>query len=340
MNFLENISSKLEHLRPKEKSIANVILKYSHKVISLSIAEVAELANVSEPTVHRFCQKFNAKGFPDFKLKIAQSLTPTECAPVEENDNTSAIMQKIFTGTISALNQAKKQIDIKTLDSVVDRLQSARRIYFCGLGASATVAHALMNTFLRLGIPCNYYEDTVMMRTAAAISDINDVFVLISNSGQTRALVDVAQAARSQKATVISITKANSYLANVSSKGMVLSIKMPQNTDMYIPMISTLVQMAIVDVIATAFIMRMGSDFRVSLKRVKNIINGSRLRTTEELNQEHEEMVQEELLRREKEEQRINEQKEQIKIQQDELLRIQQQEDLIREKEKQDNKKQ
>ena len=51
-------------------------------------------------------------------------------------------------------------------------------------------------------------------------------------------------------------------------------------------------------------------------------------------------MVQEELLRREKEEQRINEQKKQIKVQQDELLRIQQQEDLIREKEKQDNKKQ
>ncbi len=42
--------------------------------IHLSIATLAQLADVSEPTVNRFCRKMDTKGFPDFKLRLAQNL--------------------------------------------------------------------------------------------------------------------------------------------------------------------------------------------------------------------------------------------------------------------------
>ena len=74
LNFLDFIKAKYDPFSPKEKKIADVVLKEPQKVIAASIAQVAKNAAVSEPTVHRFCQKINTDGFPDFKLKLAQSL--------------------------------------------------------------------------------------------------------------------------------------------------------------------------------------------------------------------------------------------------------------------------
>ena len=43
-------------------------------LIHSSIAAMALEANVSEPTVNRFCRSMDTRGFPDFKLHLAQSL--------------------------------------------------------------------------------------------------------------------------------------------------------------------------------------------------------------------------------------------------------------------------
>ena len=54
--------------------MAEFVLADASRVLSMSIARVAKEADVSEPTVNRFCRTFSATGFPDFKLKLAQSL--------------------------------------------------------------------------------------------------------------------------------------------------------------------------------------------------------------------------------------------------------------------------
>lgn len=57
--------------------------------IHSSIATLAKMADVSEPTVNRFCRRLDTKGFPDFKLHLAQSLangTPYVNRNVEEDD--------------------------------------------------------------------------------------------------------------------------------------------------------------------------------------------------------------------------------------------------------------
>ena len=74
MNFIEIISEKYATLSRSEKKVAQVIISEPQKAIHTSIAALAKQAGVSEPSVHRFCQKVNTKGFPDFKLRLAQSL--------------------------------------------------------------------------------------------------------------------------------------------------------------------------------------------------------------------------------------------------------------------------
>lgn len=67
MNMLEKIQSQLEHLSKSERKVAEVILASPDNAIHSSIAAMALEANVSEPTVNRFCRSMDTRGFPDFK---------------------------------------------------------------------------------------------------------------------------------------------------------------------------------------------------------------------------------------------------------------------------------
>lgn len=50
----------------------------------------------------------------------------------------------------------------------------------------------------------------------------------------------------------------------------------PEDTDIYMPMASRVVQMTIIDVLATGFTLRRGAGFRDNLKRVKESLKDSR----------------------------------------------------------------
>lgn len=97
MNMLEKVQSQLEHLSKSERKVADVILAAPGRSIHLSIAMLAQEANVSEPTVNRFCRSMNTRGFPDFKLHLAQSLangTPYVNRNVDEDDSVEAYTGK------------------------------------------------------------------------------------------------------------------------------------------------------------------------------------------------------------------------------------------------------
>jgi DNA-binding MurR/RpiR family transcriptional regulator len=53
------------------------VLEHPRKVLGEPIAEIARLAEVSQPTVIRFCRSLGFLGLADFKLKFASSLTGT-----------------------------------------------------------------------------------------------------------------------------------------------------------------------------------------------------------------------------------------------------------------------
>lgn len=101
--------------------------------IHSSIATLAKMADVSEPTVNRFCRRLDTKGFPDFKLHLAQSLangTPYVNRNVEEDDGPDAYTHKIFESTMACLDVAKNSLDAMQVNRAVDLLTQAKRISF------------------------------------------------------------------------------------------------------------------------------------------------------------------------------------------------------------------
>ena len=73
-NLLSLLERQLPSLNKSESKVAQAILQNPENATRSSIASLATLAGVSEPSVNRFCKKFGASGFPDFKLRLALSL--------------------------------------------------------------------------------------------------------------------------------------------------------------------------------------------------------------------------------------------------------------------------
>ncbi|MCW7763235.1 MurR/RpiR family transcriptional regulator [Photorhabdus luminescens] len=278
MNTLERVQNSIEFLSKSEKKVAQIILASPQTAIHASIATLAKMAEVSEPTVNRFCRRLDTKGFPDFKLHLAQSLangTPYVNRNVEESDTVSAYTNKIFESVMATLDTVKNNLDITSINRAVDLLTQARKISFFGLGASAAVAHDAMNKFFRFNIPVIYFDDIVMQRMSCINSAEGDVVVLISHTGRTKSLVEAAQLARENDATVIAITSQDSPLAHEATLAILLDV--PEDTDIYMPMVSRIAQLTVIDVLATGFTLRRGSKFRDNLKRVKEALRNSRL---------------------------------------------------------------
>ncbi|KAE8178694.1 MurR/RpiR family transcriptional regulator [Photobacterium carnosum] len=277
MNTIEKIQNNLEHFSKSERKVAEVIIASPQTAIHSSIATLAKMADVSEPTVNRFCRRLDTKGFPDFKLHLAQSLangTPYVNRNVEENDGPDAYTAKIFESTMACLDVAKNSIDPMQINRAVDLLTQAKKISFFGLGASASVAHDAQNKFFRFNIPIVCFDDIIMQRMSVINCSDGDVVVVISHTGRTKSLVEIAQMARENGATVIGITAKHSPLERECSLSICLDI--PEDTDIYMPMASRVVQMTVIDVLATGFTLRRGSSFRDNLKRVKDSLKDSR----------------------------------------------------------------
>lgn len=276
-DLIDRIRSRLEELNRSERKVADVILHDPAAATGMSIATLAQAAAVSEPTVNRFCRNFDAKGYPDFKIKLAQSLasgTPYVSRSVERDDGAASYGDKIFGATIAALDDARRTLDAQRVERAVDYLIQAKQISFFGLGASGPVAQDAQHKFFRFNLPVTAYEDVLMQRMVAAATHTGDVIVIVSYTGRTRELVEIARVARDNGAIVLGITAPDSPLAHECTE--TLEVITPEDTDVYMPMTSRMIHLALIDVLATGVTLRRGEDFLPHLKKIKDSLQATR----------------------------------------------------------------
>ncbi|MAY69597.1 transcriptional regulator HexR [Porticoccaceae bacterium] len=276
-NLVNVITDALPGLNKSERKVAEAILSDPESATGSSIASLAKRANVSEPSVNRFCKRFNTAGFPDFKLKLAKSLVSGVRfvnRNVDPNDTVESYTPKIFDSTINDLALIRDSIDHSVVNAVVDQLIQAKRVYFFGLGTSGSVARDAENKFFRFNLPVSFHDDVLMMRMLASTGSAGDVFFVISHTGRTKEIIDIAEIASNNGATVIALTSSSSPLTAVSS--IALEVDVPENTDEYMAMTSRIVHLVVLDVLATGFTLRRGPDFLPHLEKIKNSLKPTR----------------------------------------------------------------
>ena len=105
-----------------------------------------------------------------------------------------------------------------------------------------------------------------------------DCAVIISNSGHSRDLLDVAEIARKKGATVIAITASGSLLARELSgnQHILLAADHPEDADRYSPMVSRLLHLMVIDILTTAVALRLPGELRILLQEIKKNLRARR----------------------------------------------------------------
>ena len=262
--MLDRIKASLPSLAPAEQRVGKLCLADPRAFAKLPVSELADRAHVSKPTVVRFCRSVGYDGLSDFKLKLAGTVNegvPFIHRSVDADDKIGDVMVKVIDNTVAALlkyrNDASTLAIEKAVVALVQAYQAGRQIQFFGVGNSGIVAQDAQHKFFRLGVSTTAYSDGHMQVMSASVLKAGDCVVVISNSGRTRDLMDACDIARKNGATTIVMTASGSPLA--SAGHIHLSADHPEGYDKYSPMVSRLLHLMMIDSLATAVALRIGS---------------------------------------------------------------------------------
>jgi glucokinase len=259
-SILERIRQSQAELSPAERRVANLVLLRPRSILNDPIVEIARAAEVSQPTVVRFCRTLGCEGLSDFKLRLASSLTgtiPVTHTQVTNDDSTLELGDKVLGNTASAILQMRDQINRKTIDLAIDALINAKRIEFFAVGNYGIVAEDAQYKFLRFGLPTSAYTEPRLQLMAANVLTPDDVVVVVSSTGRITELNVAVDAALERGAKVIAITANQSPLA----KRATITIALDHSEDVatQVPMISRVLYLLVIDILAVGVAMRTGA---------------------------------------------------------------------------------
>ncbi|GAB2913552.1 bifunctional transcriptional regulator/glucokinase [Paraburkholderia jirisanensis] len=253
----ERIRQMRDALTPAERRVADLALNHPRSIINDPIVDIARKADVSQPTVIRFCRSLGCQGLSDFKLKLATGLTgtiPVSHSQVHLGDTATDFGAKVLDNTVSAILQLREHLNFDHVEEAIDLLNTARRIEFYGLGNSNIVAQDAHYKFFRFGIPTIAYGDLYMQAASAALLGKGDVIVAVSKSGRAPELLRVLDVAMQAGAKVVAITSSNTPLAKRAT--VALETDHIEIRESQLSMISRILHLLMIDILAVGVAIR------------------------------------------------------------------------------------
>ena len=187
-DLLLTMRERAEAMSQGHRQVAAAMLEDPEFAVRANVDALARRADVSPPTITRFCRALGFAGLREFKLHLAQNLavgTSTLHRAVVAGDNMQAVTHKVLQGAASALANLERHIVPDDLERAVARIATARRVDCYGVGnMSMFMASDAQARFSRLGLDSNAYFDAHLQLISAATMNKHDVALAISYVGR------------------------------------------------------------------------------------------------------------------------------------------------------------
>jgi len=276
--MLAEIERRVETLSRAEERVARWVLQHPREASSATLAEVAAQCGTSEPTVIRFCRRLGTRGFREFSRRLTETISQPASnihRDVDADDSTPDAVSKVLDASIRALIETRQALSGMPVEQTVTAISRARQFVLLGLGASGHVASDACHKFFRLGIPCTAVVDSPTIVQHASIAQARDVFLFISQTGQSPDVVQAASLARGSGATVIAMTDPASQLAK--SAELLFACDAQVDANVYTPTTSRLAHLALMDALQVALAITLGDKAVERLNRCKEALEGQTL---------------------------------------------------------------
>jgi DNA-binding MurR/RpiR family transcriptional regulator len=252
MDIFTALTDDDDRLTALEKRLARVVLDDAEFALNASIVDLARRAEVSPPTVTRFCRRLGFQGYPDFKMQLARSayvglryLRPETA----ETATPASVAEDIVAKAQNALFQMHQALDLAAVEEAARMLRRAGMIYAFGAGGnSSMIAHELANRLFRLGCRVSASSDHGMSLMLSAACARGDVVFGSSFSGRNAELVRCFRILEDRGIPTIALTQSGSPVAEAAR--IVIAVDLPEGVNIFRPTSTRFACLAVVDILA------------------------------------------------------------------------------------------
>ena len=207
--YISRIRGKYDQLSDSERQVADYFLGRRGAIPDdFNIKEISAQTRTSVATVMRFCKSIGFDGFSEFKFSVRNgALSPIGgSVRIGSHDDMSLIKEKVAEFTRRTITASIQHADSTELERAVDALEQARRAHIVATGTASGVAASAVNTFMIMGLDCQYTADALSMLRAVSFCEKKDVVIGITSCGRIREVIDALKIARARGAVTIAVT--------------------------------------------------------------------------------------------------------------------------------------
>ncbi|THK39142.1 MurR/RpiR family transcriptional regulator [Ensifer sp. MPMI2T] len=270
MDIFATLQEEKGRLSQSENRIADILLNDFEFAVNASIIELAGKADVSPPTVTRFCRRLGCESFSDFKVQLARTayIGMRYLKPEPKSQEPADVAQDIITKAQNALFLLHRSLDLSAIEETAERLAKAEMIYAFGSGGnSSMIASELQNRLFRLGLRITSSSDHSMQLMMAAAAKPKDVLIGSSFSGRNAELVRAFTLAREARVPTIALTQSGSPVALAAD--ITVPVDLPEGNNIYRPTSTRIAYVALLDIIASLVAYRVRPQATATLRRIK-----------------------------------------------------------------------
>lgn len=223
-NLVLRIMASRSFMTEGERRVSDYLLKHQSAAYAISQAELARACGVSAPTISRYVKRLGQKNYHAFQVAFARAgflmhdgASREELGSTLSIDDVTKSLRELLKKRADDLAATIEALSNDNFIEAVDSVARTRTLLIAAAGRTLPVALDAAYKFERLGIRCPtslYYEKLL---SSAILLERDDVLLVISRSGWTGTLQQVAFAAKDNGAIIVLITEnAESPLVNMA----------------------------------------------------------------------------------------------------------------------------
>lgn len=254
-----------------ERALTEIVLADVDSVLKMSIVDLAAHADVSPPTVTRFCRRLGCDSYADFKVRLAQSrfVGQRYFAPASGPSSVREIAQGVINGIQSTIYETFDHLDFDAVERAAETIVKAGFVLAYGSGGSSSmVATESEMRLFRLGVKVASSTDHQVQMMRAASSPPGTAILAFSLSGNNLPLARAMAVAGEYGLTRIVVTRSASPMAEQAD--ILIPIDRRDNPDILRPTPGRYALLAAVDILSQTVATRLGAPAVASMRRIKH----------------------------------------------------------------------
>lgn len=267
-NILGRIKSVLDDLPNSERKIGEYILTNPEETIKMTTAQLGTAAESNSTAVIRLCNRIGVNGFTKLKVDLSAeivSIDESGYAEIEADETISDIKSKLLANAFKSMEETSALMNEFDIERVVELIESASIVYAYGVGNSRIIAENMVQKWSRVGKIVVCPTDNHQLVSMLGAAPKNALFFGISNSGETREIIELIKLAKKSSLKTIGLTQfGQNSLANKADY-TIQTVKTIETDNQFISS-SLHAQLIAIDVLFYAFLSK---NYIASTERIK-----------------------------------------------------------------------